>query len=99
MESTFNSPPHVNTPNSSTKRSVGTDSSSSSFSSTEFGDKTESLVNRVKNMDYDAQMKMIRDKASVAYDASAGVIKQNPILYVCGAAAVGFFAGMLFYRK
>src|SRR6476620_6972447 len=80
----------------STGSSVG---SSVSQSADKLSAKADTLVDKVKNIDVQEQISMLKDKAAPAYDYSVDYVKQNPMLAIGGAAAIGFFAGMLFSRK
>ena len=57
------------------------------------------IVDRVKNIDYQKQLSTIRDQYDVAYDASSSAIRTNPVTYVLGAAILGFFVGSIWNRR
>jgi len=83
--------------------SVGTSSVGSSSSVSSSADKLSgqagNLIDKVKNVDYQQQINMLKEKAGPAYDYSVDYVKTNPMLAIGGAAVIGFFAGMFFSRK
>lgn len=79
--------------------STGSVGSSVSSSADKVSNVADNFVDKVKNIDVQEQISMLKDKAAPAYDYSVDYVKQNPMLAVGGAALVGFFAGMLFCRK
>lgn len=94
MESTFeNTNPSVN-PNN--KRAG---SSSTTFSSERTGSQVGDVLNKVKNVDMEEQMQALRSKYNEVYDASANVVRRNPMLAIGGAVAFGFILGAVMGRR
>lgn len=106
---TSNSSPKRNTGASASSYSAGSTGSSAGSSSVgssslgssadQVSNKPGNFVDKVKNIDVQSQINMLRDQSGVAYDYTVDYVKQNPMLAIGGAALVGFFAGMLFCRK
>lgn len=111
METSFNNTGTTGTSNKrgSSNPSQASGSVSSSSTSTasnpaqNLGEKVSGqvgdIVNKVKGIDVQEQMDMIKDQYDEVYEASVSAIRANPIAYVAGAAAVGFIAGALWNRK